>query len=360
MENKAKIIAGVGAGILFLACIFFLAQALVSSMDSSSGTTKATAKKRDYKRPFERNRGRNRNRDTERGRQAEEERRLAGTGEQSNENSNSGESATRGTASDLSSSALSGLPSGDEDGTEVKEPEPEAYTSETREEEERKKPKRKPKMPQVETPSEDIRKFRVGDKGESMLQYEGFDIDESGDTILHVEIDILSDECSWKCGSSERMFRANTEVPIKELRGIIRNLDKYQHFDDAQSIICVGTASSEGNPIREERRSEARAKRLKGLLGVYLKNKEMPIYAMRFGKHNEKISDRGCTNATLNQRRIILVKTIKEKDGLTTKGMEASLKKIFSRKSIDLNTSFPVDIRKYSLFENEKQMLLAL
>jgi len=350
MENKAKIIAGVIAALLFIGIIVFLAQALVSSMDGGSSKTSKVAKKRDYKKPFDRNRSSN-NENRERTATTE-------ANKQANEGSESGSSTT--SANSLAAKALSGLPDGDEDGDEIKEPEPEQYAFATREEAEKDKPKRKPKMPQVETPSEDIKKFRVGNKGESMLQYEGFDIDANGDTIMHVEIDILSDECSWKCGSSDRMFRANEEVPVKELRSIIRNLDNYKHFEDAESIICVGTASSEGNSAREELRAEQRAKRLKGLLGVYLKNKEVPIYAMRFGKHQEKINERGCTNATLNQRRIILVKTVKEKDGLTTKQMETSLKKIFSKKSTDLNSSFPVDIRKYSLFDNKRAMLLAL
>lgn len=184
--------------------------------------------------------------------------------------------------------------------------------------------------------------------------YTGVDVAENGEILLQVDIDILSEQFRWKCASIDEIVRGENKADLAE---VVRQYSDDVELKNAKAIICVGTASTEGDTYGEERRASDRMETLINLVESNLKtNKEISIYGLNLGKYVGQ-SENACSDATIDQRRIVLLKITQRSDNLTDDKLEASLKRILLAKASDPGITFPFDIRKYSMFSNGQTML---
>jgi hypothetical protein len=185
--------------------------------------------------------------------------------------------------------------------------------------------------------------------------YKAVYTDDKGDVLLEADIDLLSEQFRWKCGSISEIVRGDEKADIEE---VIKNYRDNAELKNAKGIVCIGTASAEGNTDGEESRANDRIETLINLVNSNLTTeKQMPIYGLNFGKYNEE-SNTNCSSATLDQRRIVLLKIIERSEKLTDDKLEESLRKILLDKATDPNIHFPIDIRKYSMFNSGDKMLV--
>ena len=187
------------------------------------------------------------------------------------------------------------------------------------------------------------------------ITYKGIDVSETGEVLVEVDIDLLSEQFRWKCGSIDKIVRGNEAADLED---VIRKYRDDAELKNAKGIVCVGTASAEGNTDGEETRAKDRIETLINLVNSNLQTKKpIPIYGFNLGKYIEQ-SSVVCSNATLDQRRILLIKIIQRSDNLTDDKLEESLKRVLLAKAADPNISFPIDIRKYSMFTSDQTMLI--
>jgi hypothetical protein len=167
------------------------------------------------------------------------------------------------------------------------------------------------------------------------------------DTLLEVSIGILQQEYYWKLGSSNEIARGDKVIPVEDLKYAIEDFNN--KLDNAISIVCIGASSIEGNTISEETRASDRAKRLQNLVFTNIK-KKIPVYGFNFGKYasNKELSS--------EQRSVVIIKIIKQKQGTD---LEDLLKKVLAREAENKEYKFPIDIRNYSKFKDQTNMLIA-
>ncbi|KAB2917745.1 MAG: hypothetical protein F9K23_05010 [Bacteroidetes bacterium] len=185
--------------------------------------------------------------------------------------------------------------------------------------------------------------------------YTGVDVASNGEVLLNVQIDLLSEQFRWRCGSITEIVRGDDVVDIGK---VIRQYHDNAELENALGIVCIGTASSEGQLIGEQTRAGDRVETLINLVSSNLNSsKRMPIYGLNFGKHIGS-TNTPCSDATLEQRRVILIKLIERSDKLTDDKLEESLKRILLEKASNPAYNFPIDIRNYSMFRNNEKMLI--
>jgi len=185
--------------------------------------------------------------------------------------------------------------------------------------------------------------------------YKAVDVAPDGEVLLEADIDLLSEQFRWKCASFDEIVRGNKKEDLGE---IIRSYRDNAELNDALGIVCVGTASAEGAPDNEENRAMDRVETLINLVDANLTSKKMlPIYGMNFGQYKGG-ENQSCSNATLDQRRIVLVKIIKRSERITNENLESSLQRLFLQKAVNSAYKFPIDIRNYSMFNSGKTMLV--
>ncbi|MES2110864.1 MAG: hypothetical protein V4577_19060 [Bacteroidota bacterium] len=184
--------------------------------------------------------------------------------------------------------------------------------------------------------------------------YRGTDSAPDGSVVLKVDIQILSKDYRWECLSKTQIEGNN----LPDINEIIKDYSDDRELKDAVGIVCVGTASSEGNDLDEEDRAYGRAKTLVDIVKQNLiSKKDIPVLGLNFGRYNRTIKG-PCTDATINQRLIVIVKIIERSEKLTDEGLESSLRKLFVEKAANLNSRFPIDITQYTMYHSRQSMLV--
>lgn len=174
---------------------------------------------------------------------------------------------------------------------------------------------------------------------------------KDGTTILGLEIDILSEIYRWECGNYEKIVRGDKEY---EPADIISDYRRNENLIDSKGLICVGMASQEGTRGNEEQRAE---NRMETLLDGARKARVYdicPIYGLNLGQFVGKLEERQylCTDSTLWQRRVVLLKIIKKRPNLPDKELKDCIISILVDKAKNKHIVFPIDIRDYSKYRN--------
>jgi hypothetical protein len=194
---------------------------------------------------------------------------------------------------------------------------------------------------------------KIGDYPYEIIK--GVDVASNGEVLLETDIDVLSEQFRWECGSFVKIVRGKKESA--DLANVISQYKADAQLKGVKAIVVVGTASQEGNFSGEEKRAKDRIETLINLTQDSLNTpNQIPIYGLNFGKSIENIQG-GCDD-TIDQRRIVLLKVLKRSDNLPDSELEASLKRILLAKATDYSV-FPVDIRKYSMFSSGQKMLVS-
>lgn len=184
-------------------------------------------------------------------------------------------------------------------------------------------------------------------------------LDEHGDTLVSLAINVLPEQYLWECGSNEQIKHNNTTTSFSSLKHVVTKLDQKNYFKDAKSLLCLGTSSHADERKGDEKRATDRAENMVDIFYKTLSTSfKQPIYPLSFGKHLTKTNDIHCSDKTSNQRRVVFIKTIREKDNLSSELLTESLKKIFKTKANSLTANFPIDITQYSLYKNARMPLL--
>jgi hypothetical protein len=176
---------------------------------------------------------------------------------------------------------------------------------------------------------------------------------------LSVEIDVLSKQFRWKCGKfgENDVVRENEVGGAISLRDIIRKYQPDEELQDAKKIVVIGTASSEGNLSSQEGLALARATTLRQIVDKSLeKNREVPVIGMTFGQYIADVNRARCTDATAEQRRILIVKITRESPGMSRDELGKSLIRRFQE--LADQRGFPIDIRDYSKYQRHEEMLI--
>ncbi len=134
------------------------------------------------------------------------------------------------------------------------------------------------------------------------------------DTIVQ----IAAQEDRWKFGSIDSLeIGLVTEKLPKYLLSIQKELNK------AKRIICVGTASVEGDDLKENKRADKRADQMVKCMRPFSNGK--PIDKLILGRYAIKSDD----NETSSQRRVIIITVLKQaENGNIKQAVINSLRKI--------------------------------
>jgi hypothetical protein len=178
-----------------------------------------------------------------------------------------------------------------------------------------------------------------------------------------VEIDVISDKYRWLCNKSGINDIEQDNLIFDSKKSLSEIISKYEpnkELDGAKEIIVIGTASFEGDINTQTQLADRRAYTLKDTvakgLGEILK---IPVLPMSFGQYYSPDASKGkCSNATSEQRRILIVKVTKQPEGIKEEDLEKSLVKRFEELAKDPSLNFPVDIRDYSNYRDRNPMLL--
>lgn len=195
--------------------------------------------------------------------------------------------------------------------------------------------------------------------GYEWKEYPSEETDESGAVTFSVEIDVLSKQYRWACGRSnvDDIVRENQANSAVSLEDIIRKYDPDDELRDAKKIVVVGTASSEGDLVSQEDLAQSRARTLLKVVGDNLQ-KKIPVIGMSFGQYVADKEKAKCSDATSEQRRVLIVKLIKQSTDMSDYELEKSLIKRFEQLAEKDSYKFPIDIRDYSNYKDHKRMFL--
>ena len=178
---------------------------------------------------------------------------------------------------------------------------------------------------------------------------------EEGDTELGVEIDVLSDEYRWPCGDVNTIVDDTTPI---DFGAVVSGYNNDKQLKHAKAILCLGTASSAGQLITEEKRAGKRVSTLINLVKANLSSSDLPIGGMNLGKYMEGNPDQtACSAATMNQRRVVLIKIMELKPFLSDRELNDYLTQILIDKAVGVY-DFPVDIREYSKYQRNQLMFI--
>ena len=171
-----------------------------------------------------------------------------------------------------------------------------------------------------------------------------------GNVLVALDIDVLSEKYRWKCGSSDTFASRDREYDPEI---VIESYADSENLEDAKGIICVGMASAEGQRGLEEERSENRMETLRDIAMRKLGHIcDCPIYGLNLGQYKEKKGTGDCTNETLWQRRILLLKITQQKPDISDKELKEGVVVILEKKSANRYVSFPIDVRRYSKYKD--------
>jgi hypothetical protein len=171
-----------------------------------------------------------------------------------------------------------------------------------------------------------------------------------------VDIDILSEQYRWKCGSATTIVKENDENHTYNLDEIIQKYSPENELKGAKAVVVVGTASSEGTQAAQEKLAANRMETLYNIVQPNLQ-KVLPIYGMNFGQYTEGETSAKCSPDTAAQRRVLIVKVTKQKEGISPQEFSESLKRRFVALAENSVLRFPIDIRKYSMYQKGAEML---
>jgi len=89
--------------------------------------------------------------------------------------------------------------------------------------------------------------------GVKVNTYTGTSINEkTGEIDLEVNIDILSEQCRWECGSARNILQGGKPINFDE---VMKEYVTNDQILNIKGLICVGAASSEGAITNEENRA---------------------------------------------------------------------------------------------------------
>lgn len=190
-------------------------------------------------------------------------------------------------------------------------------------------------------------------------EYPSEEKDEEGKIKLSVEIDVLEKQYRWVCGrfTSDDIVKADHADGKLSLDEIIKKYDPDVELKRAKKIIVIGTASSEGDTPSQEDLARQRAETLVTVVKNNLQ-KNIPIIGMSFGQYVANREKAECSDATSEQRRILIVKIIKQSAQMSDDELEKSLVRRFKQLASEESYEFPVDIRNYSNYRQGKRMFL--
>jgi hypothetical protein len=143
---------------------------------------------------------------------------------------------------------------------------------------------------------------------------------------------LLSSDLRWRLGSTTQV---ETQDGLGDLRQYIQNIN--DTLAEAKGIVCIGTASAEGDQLEEVARAQERADYLAALVRMQ-QLKDIPIYTLNLGVSRavqEKEDSR-------NSREIQLILINKLDDYAS---IESDILQILSGNNFELNSN------KYSLFK---------
>lgn len=201
---------------------------------------------------------------------------------------------------------------------------------------------------------------RIKNKGGyEWKEYPSEETDEAGNVTLSVEIDVLEKRYRWSCSlsTSNDIVKENQTDGSVSLDEIIRTYDPDMELKDAKKIVVIGTASSEGDISSQEDLARKRAKTLVTVVENNLQ-KDLPVIGMSFGQYVADAEKAKCSDATSEQRRILIVKIIQQSTKMSDDELEKSLIKRFKQLVDEESYKFPVDIRDYSNYRQGKRMFL--
>jgi hypothetical protein len=188
-------------------------------------------------------------------------------------------------------------------------------------------------------------------KGFKYDSYRSVVTNADGKKILSVDIDILSDRYRWECGKSEYIVY---EDKIFDPAHIISDYREHENLTDAEGLICLGMASVEGNKKDEENRAKNRVATLLDAARKARVYEDCPFYGLNLGQYVGKTDgnkQKSCSESTLWQRRVVLIKIITQLPGLTDEELKEGAISALIDKAKNKHIEFPIDIREYSLFE---------
>jgi len=177
--------------------------------------------------------------------------------------------------------------------------------------------------------------------------YKGFDFDENNKVNLGLEIDILTEQYRWDCGSIDEIVRGGKKVDFDQ---IIQGYSSERYLTGVTELICLGTASTEGSIGEEEARAEDRMETLINLVKDNLESDEIAIYGLNIGQYLDNYNGL-CSDQTLWQRRVIILKVIEEKFNLSQREKVKALVRILLNKSRS-EIEFPISIKEYSKYKS--------
>lgn len=176
----------------------------------------------------------------------------------------------------------------------------------------------------------------------------------TGKSLLKVNIDVLSRNYIWDCGKFNKLTNGDLDKLISSLSN--------ENLQNSEGIIAVGAASNEGQKSKklqeyQEKLATNRANTLIQKLRNRVENfnPKVPVAGFVLGQH---LNAGDSCNKTQNQRRVIIISMLDKSDDIRSlNDLENELKNSFVG-IVDSGFPFPVNIRNYSFFNEEKAMLI--
>lgn len=178
----------------------------------------------------------------------------------------------------------------------------------------------------------------ICNKCDCNCEYEDVKGEANGKRALF-RIAYLTQEKKWK-------FENESELNDGSLLSdnIKQNLPKFPNFSVAQGIVCVGTASQEGDKEKEELRADRRADAILFNVRINTISSDKELYKLNLGQYR---GDRNLsTTETDYQRRVILVGIMEKDSKMNFDELKTALKNgLNDSKGLDYNTE------RYSKFQ---------
>lgn len=216
------------------------------------------------------------------------------------------------------------------------------------------------RIARLETCSDCSKGPRVKNKGGyEWKEYASEEIDDGGNVTFAVKVDVLEKRYRWACGRSgeDDIVRENQDEDKVNLGEIIRKYEPGVELKGARNIVVIGTASQEGDVSSQADLAEARARTLVSLVEDNIQ-KKITIRGMSFGQYVADRKTGDCSNATSEQRRVLIVKVMYPSERISDEALEKSLIARFKQLADEESYDFPVDIGDYSNYRQRKKMLL--
>lgn len=199
---------------------------------------------------------------------------------------------------------------------------------------------------------------RVKNKGGyEWTEYSSDETDREGNVTLSVQVDVLEKRYRWACGLATKDDIVKEDQTKVSLDEIIRKYEPSEELKGAKKIVVIGTASKEGNITSQENLARERAKTLVSVVEDNIQ-RNIPVIGMSFGQYVADTEKEKCSDATSEQRRILIVKVTQQPANISNEELEKSLMRRFIQLVDEEKYKFPVDIRDYSNYRERKRMFL--